>query len=113
MQGFKWLYINLCFCSWSWSGSWSWAGSCPGPGPVLVLVLVWVLVLVLCPGPGPGPWSVPAVAGFLVGVHLVLRGLGDLKQMLVGNWEGGWGLVLWELGVWTASSHRERCLINE
>jgi hypothetical protein len=21
-----------------------------------------------CPGPGPGPWSVPVVAGFLVGV---------------------------------------------
>jgi hypothetical protein len=55
-----------------------------------------------CPGPGPGPWSVPAVAGFLVGVLL-----------LVGNWERGWGLVLRELGVWTASSHRERCLIDE
>jgi hypothetical protein len=65
------------------------------------------------PGPSPGPWSVPAVAGFLVGVLLVLRDLGDLKQMLVGNWERGWGLVLWELGVWTASSHRERCPIDE
>jgi hypothetical protein len=61
-----------------------------------------------CPGPGPGHWSVPAV-----GVLLVLRELGDLKQMLVGNWERGRGLVLWELGVWTASSHRERCLIDK
>jgi hypothetical protein len=50
-----------------------------------------------CPGPGPGHWSVPAV-----GVLLVLRELGDLKQMLVGNWERGWRLVLWELG----ESHR-------
>jgi hypothetical protein len=91
-SGFLFLVLVLVwFLSWSWS--------CPGTG--------------LDPGPGPGPWSVSAVAGFLVGVHLVLRGLGDLKQMLVGNWERGWGLVLWGLGVWTASSHRERCLINE
>jgi hypothetical protein len=30
------------------------------------------------------------VAGFLVGVLLFLRVLGDLKQMLVGDWGGGW-----------------------
>jgi hypothetical protein len=58
-----WLYIILGF------------GPGPGLGPG--------------PGPDPGPWSVPTVAGFLVGVHLVLGELGDLKQMLVGNWEGG------------------------
>jgi hypothetical protein len=37
---------------------------------------------------GPGPGSVLAVVGSMVGVLLVLWELGDLKQMLVGSWEG-------------------------
>jgi hypothetical protein len=45
-------------------------------------------------GPGPGPGSVPAAVGSMVGVLLVLWELGDLKQMLVGNWDTG--LVLRE-----------------
>jgi hypothetical protein len=75
-----------------------------------VLVLVWVLVpvLVLVLGLGRFRWW---LGSWLV--SSVLGELGDLKQILVGNWEGRWGLVLWELGVWTASSHRERCLIDE